>query len=85
MGFREEARCGKEKSFAENPRGVVHNAGATKKCRKEHNSTTYVNNCNYSTPDIVENSENATDILRGVYIKTQLIYSEIWHKKCKRH
>ena len=54
MGFREEARCGKEKSFAENPRGVVHNAGATKKCRKEHNSTTYVNNCNYSTPDIVD-------------------------------
>ena len=62
MGFGAEARCQKEKSFAENQHGLVHNAGATKKCSKEHNSTAYVNDCNYSTPDIVARRRKTTDI-----------------------
>lgn len=63
MAFGEDALCQKEKSSAENGYGLGHNAGATKICRKEHNSTAYVNICNYSTPDIVETRRNTTDIL----------------------
>ena len=85
MASREETCCQMGKSSAETGGKVGHNAGATKTGRKQHNATTYVNICNYSTPDIVENSEITTDILRRVYIKMQLIYSEMWHKMCKRH
>ena len=85
MGKREKTRCQKRKSSVEKPEELSHNAEATKKENNHGRMTNYVNSCNYSTPDIVENSEITTDILRGVYIKTQLIYSEIWHKMCKCH
>ena len=63
MGFGEDAVCQKEKSSAENRHRLGHNAGATKKLSKEHNSTTYVNICNYSTPHVVEKRQGMTDIL----------------------
>ena len=63
MAFGEDALCQKEKSSAENRYRLGHNAGATKKRRRKHNPTTYVNICNYSTPDIVETGREATDIL----------------------
>ena len=85
MGKREKTRCQKRKSSVEKPEELSHNAEATKKENNHERMTNYVNSCNYSTPDIVENSEITTDILRGVYIKMQLIYSEMWHKMCKCH
>ncbi len=69
MGFREDPGCQKEKSSAENGDGLVHNAGATKKDRKKHNLTTYVNNCNYSTPDIVEDRQKKPIYCEWVDIK----------------
>jgi len=63
MALGEEPLCQKEKSSAKNRCRLGHNAGATKNRRKKHNSTTYVNYCNYSTPHIVEKRQMATDIL----------------------
>jgi hypothetical protein len=63
MGNREKNHCQKRKSSVEKAAGLVHNAEATK---KEHNSvkmTTYVNDCNYSTPDIVRQRQELTYIL----------------------
>ena len=83
MGNREKIRCQKRKSSVKKSEELSHNSEATKKENNHERMTNYVNSCNYSTPDIVGNSEITTDILRGVYIKMQLIYSEIWHKMCK--
>ena len=85
MGKREKTRRQKRKSSVEKPEELSHNAEATKKENNHGRMTNYVNSCNYSTPDIVENSEITTDILRRVYIKMQLIYSEMWNKMCKCH
>lgn len=73
MAFGEDPLCQKEKSSAQNRCRLGHNAGATKKQHKKHNSTTYVNNCNYSTPYIVEKWQSTTDILRGVNIKYETL------------
>ena len=63
MPFRAKDRGRREKCSVENRGRIVHNAEVTKKTHKLHNSTAYVNNCNLSTPDLVENRRNATDIL----------------------
>ena len=63
MAFGEDTLCQKEKSSAENRYRLGHNAGVTKKRRRKHNPTTYVNICNYSTPDIVGNRQRVTNIL----------------------
>jgi len=63
MVIREDTFCQKRKSSAEKDGGVVHNAEETKMGKKKHNSTTYVNDCNYSTPDIVKIRQIKTNIL----------------------
>ena len=62
MAFGEDTLYQKEKSSAENRYRLGHNAGVTKKWRRKHNPTTYVNICNYSTPYIVEDIQNASYI-----------------------
>ena len=83
MGNRGELCCQKRKCSVKKSEELSHNAEATKKENNHERMTNYVNSCNYSTPDIVENSEITTNILMWVYIKMQLIYSEMWHKMCK--
>ena len=58
MGLGEDPCCQIGKSSAEKKLPVVHNAKATRKKRKMHNTTTYVNGCNFSTPDIVPACQN---------------------------
>jgi len=53
MAWPEKNIWQKRKSSDENTPGLGHNAGATKKDKKNQMPTTYVNICNYSTPDIV--------------------------------
>jgi hypothetical protein len=65
------------KSSAETGGKVGHNAGATKTGRKQHNATTYVNICNYSTPDIVEDRQKTSYIWFWVYIKNAIFNSRI--------
>ena len=83
MGKREKTRCQKRKSSVKKPEELSHNAEATKKENNHGRMTNYVNTCNYSTPDIVENPEITTDILRWVYIKIQFIDIEICDKTRK--
>ena len=61
--------CQKRKSCDKMGVGLGHNAEATKKRNKTHNATTYVNICNYSTPDIVRISKETTIYCEMVYIK----------------
>ena len=69
MAFGAETCCQKRKSYGEMGCGLGHNAGATKNAGKNQTPTTYVNICNYSTPDIVPVREKPTYILWRVYIK----------------
>ena len=63
MANREISRCQRRKSFAESPADFERNGEATEKEGMRPELTTYVNTCNLSTPDIVENSGNVTYIL----------------------
>ena len=63
MAVGKDAFCRKTKVWIENRDGIVHNADVTDFAIKLHNSTPYVNNCNYSTLDIVGRRRETTDIL----------------------
>ena len=80
MGIREKTHGQKRKSSVEKLGELSHNAEATEKENNPLKMTTYVNSCNYSTPDIVERSENTTYILFWVYIKTEQITQKILRK-----
>ena len=53
MGQGRKTACQKRKSSGEKRGALVHNAEATKKEKNRPDLTTYVNDCNYPTPDIV--------------------------------
>ena len=65
MPFQEKPGSRKSKCLAEIRPPVVHNAEVTIIPIKLHNLTPYVNNCNYSTPDIVEVRRKTTNIQRA--------------------
>lgn len=62
MGFGEAPGSKKERSTAKTRGETGRNEKATKNYGKKHNLTDYVNNCNYSTPDIGGNGQGTTDI-----------------------
>ena len=72
MGTGEKTDCQKSKSYDKKDLPLGHNAEATKKGNKKQSTTTYVNNCNYSTPDVVRMRGKTTISCDKVYIKTEL-------------
>lgn len=76
----EKILCQKRKSSGKKGVVLVHNAEATKKEKKQPYLTTYVNDCNLSTPDIVRKRGETTYILFVVDIKLQTLRS----RKCEK-
>jgi len=63
MAYRGESCSQKRKSSDKMKVKLVHNAEATNRAQKKQTATTYVNICNYSTPDIVWMCGKTTYIL----------------------
>ena len=83
MGLRENIVGPKEKSSDEKEAPVGHNAEATKTGKKNRITTTYVNICNHSTPDIVAMRWETTYILRAVDIIKRTLIMTKSHKNSK--